>query len=73
MSECAVISLAEWRERHHPPEDPPPTAPLLRVVGEDERVGEVFGLDRFLARARVVMGESARAADRPALRAVPSL
>ncbi len=73
MSECTVVSLAEWRERHHPPEDPPPSAPSLRVVGEDERLGEVFRLDTFLARARVVMGESARAADRPALRAVPSL
>jgi hypothetical protein len=73
MSECTVISLAEWRERHHPPEDPPPAAPQLRVVGSEEHVGQVFRLETFLARARVVMGESARAADRPALRAVPSL
>ena len=72
MSKCTVVSLAECRERHHPPEDPPPSAPSLRVVGDDERLGEVFRLDTFLARARVVMGESARAGDRPALRAVPS-
>ncbi len=54
-----VISLAEWRERHHGPEDDPPAAPRLRLVGaDDDAAAGGFTLERFLDRARAVMGET---------------
>jgi len=54
-----VISLAEWRARHHGPEDDPPAAPHLRLVGTADDAGAGgLTLDRFLDRARVVMGET---------------
>ena len=66
MSAATVISLAEWRAEHHPPDDDlPPSGPFLRLVGEDERPGERFRLDVFLERARLVMAER-----RPPLRVV---
>jgi hypothetical protein len=56
-----IINLDEWRTRHHMPDDDPPAAPRLRVVGADEAEGgTVFTLDAFLARARVVMAERNR-------------
>jgi hypothetical protein len=60
---CAqIISLDEWRSRRLLPDDDPPVAPQLRVVGEDEPVsGSGFTLDAFLARARVVLAEHDRA------------
>jgi hypothetical protein len=62
-----IISLDEWRHRHRLPDDDPPAAPRLRVVGVDEAEGgTVFTLDAFLARARVVMAER----ERPALHLV---
>jgi hypothetical protein len=67
MTTATVISLAEWRAVNRPPDDDdmPPAGPFLRVVGEDERPGERFRLDVFLARAEVVMAER-----RPPLRVV---
>jgi hypothetical protein len=67
-----VISLDAWRAARSEPDEPPPAAPLLRLVGPDERPGDVFRLDVFLARARVVMGETAQTPARPALRALPA-
>jgi hypothetical protein len=65
---CAeIISLDEWRSRRFLPDDDPPVAPRLHVVGEDEpEPGRVFTLDVFLARARVVLSEQ----DRPPLHLV---
>ena len=63
---CAqIISLDEWRSRRFLPDDDPPAAPRLRVVGQDES-GSVFTLDAFLARARVILAEH----DRPPLHLV---
>jgi hypothetical protein len=70
MSDATVISLDEWRAARSEPDDPPPAAPLLRLVGPDERPGDVFRLEVFLARARMVLGETAQTPARPALRAV---
>ncbi|HEV8449998.1 MAG TPA: hypothetical protein VGQ45_01090 [Gaiellales bacterium] len=65
MSCAEIISLDEWRSRRFMPDDDPPAAPRLRVVGEDdpEESGSAFRLDAFLARARVVLAEH----DRPPL------
>jgi hypothetical protein len=65
---CAqIISLDEWRSRRFLPDDDPPAAPRLQVVGEDDpESGSVFTLDAFLARARVVLAEH----DRPPLHLV---
>jgi hypothetical protein len=70
MSDTNVVRLDEWRAARSQPDEPPPAAPLLRLVGPEERPGDVFRLDVFLARARVVMGETAQAPARPALRAI---
>jgi hypothetical protein len=61
MTGGQIISLAEWRERHRGPEDDPPVAPRLRLVGAEDEAGTVFTLDRFLDRARIVMAESEHA------------
>lgn len=67
MSCAEIISLDEWRSRRFMPDDHPPAAPRLRVVGEDDQdSGSVFTLDTFLARARVVLAEH----DRPPLHLV---
>ena len=67
MSYAEIISLDEWRSRRFLPDDDPPAAPRLRVVGEDEpESGSAFTLDAFLTRARVVLAEH----DRPPLHLV---
>src|SRR5690349_24881279 len=67
MSCAQVISLDEWRSRRFLPDDDPPAAPRLRVVGENEpESGSAFTLDTFVARARVVLAER----DRPPLHLV---
>jgi len=60
---CArIVSLDEWRSRRFLPDDDPPAAPQLRVVGEDDpESGSVFTLHAFLTRARVVLAERDRA------------
>jgi hypothetical protein len=57
MNTADVISLDERRARHQPIEDTPYRAPMLRLVGADEPTAQVFTLEVFLARARVVMTE----------------
>lgn len=58
MNAARVISLDDWRERHHwPRDDDPPPAPVLRLVGADEPSAQVFRLEVFLERARIVMSE----------------
>jgi hypothetical protein len=57
MNTAEVISLDERRARYQPIEDAPYRAPMLRLVGADEPSAQVFTLEVFLARARVVMTE----------------
>jgi hypothetical protein len=57
MNTANVISLDERRARYQPIEDGPYRAPMLRLVGSDEPTAQVFTLEFFLARARVVMSE----------------
>jgi hypothetical protein len=67
MSCAQIISLDEWRSRRFLPDDDPPAAPRLHVVGADDpESASVFTLDAFLARARVVLAEH----DRPPLHLV---
>jgi hypothetical protein len=67
MNGAQIISLDEWRHRHRLPDDDPPAAPRLRVVGDAETEGgTVFTLEAFLTRARAVMAER----ERPALHLV---
>ncbi|MDX6523079.1 MAG: hypothetical protein QOI17_592 [Gaiellales bacterium] len=58
MNTADVISLDERRARYQPIEDTPYRAPMLRLVGADEPTAQVFTLEVFLARARVVMEHS---------------
>jgi hypothetical protein len=67
-----VISLDEWRAVRYPPDDPPPSAPALRLVDLDEQAGDAFRLDVFLARATVVLAEVAQDEHQRALYAVPA-
>jgi hypothetical protein len=67
-----VISLDEWRAGRYRPEEPPPSAPALRLVDLDEQAGDAFRLDVFLARAQVVLAEVAQDEHRRALYAVPA-
>jgi hypothetical protein len=57
MSAARVISLDDWRARRRWPVEDPPPAPVLRLVGADEPSAQVFSLEVFLERARVVMSE----------------
>ena len=53
-----VVSLAEWRARRHPIDDPDPAGggprPALRLVHPDEAAG-ALRLEVFLARAALVL------------------
>ena len=72
MSVADVISLDEWRAARYLPEDPPPSAPALRLVEPDERPGDALRLNVFLARARLVLAETGQARDLRPLHAVPA-
>ncbi|MDX6548175.1 MAG: hypothetical protein QOG33_1725 [Gaiellales bacterium] len=67
-----VISLDEWRAGRYSPDEPPPCAPALRLVEQDERPGEPLRLDVFLARARVVLAEVRHDEHQRSLYAVPA-
>jgi hypothetical protein len=57
MNTAKIISLDERRARYQPIEDGPYRAPMLRLVGADEPTAQVFTLEVFLTRARVVMAQ----------------
>jgi hypothetical protein len=67
-----VISLDEWRADRYRPEQPPPSAPALRLVDQDEKRGDALRLDAFLARASVVLAEVRQDEHQRALYAVPA-
>jgi hypothetical protein len=56
MSAAQVIWLDDRRSQYQPAHDRPVSPPMLRLVGADEPASaQVFTLEVFLARARVVM------------------